>query len=39
MKTFFKIIGIASIAAAALVAVNTIIDILYKNSTKYYTAD
>ena len=39
MKTIFKILGLTALVAFLLVAANTVIDILYKNSTKYYTAD
>lgn len=39
MKTFLKISGIIASALLLFVAVNTVIDILYKNTKKYISAE
>lgn len=39
MKAFFKIVAVVAGLAVIAVAVNTIIDVLYKNSTLYFTPD
>lgn len=39
MKSFLKVIAVVAGIAAALVIANTIIDVMYKSTTKYFSAD